>query len=121
MKKAMTIDMTFERREELIREEEREEGIKEGQAEIMDLSKWLSDQDRSSDYWKAIEDLSTCRNCSKNTEAANAKPTTPDSETFLKRFGLSFLCDVSMTLAAIYSGHQITKETGHVKAGLKGD
>lgn len=32
MKKAMTIDMTFERREELIREEEREEGIKEGQA-----------------------------------------------------------------------------------------
>lgn len=56
MKKAMTIDMTFERREELIREEEREEGIKEGQAEIMDLSKWLPDQDRSSDYWKAIED-----------------------------------------------------------------
>jgi hypothetical protein len=31
--KAMTIDMTFERREELIREEEREEGRKEGREE----------------------------------------------------------------------------------------
>lgn len=31
--KAMTIDMTFERREELIREEEREEGRKEGRKE----------------------------------------------------------------------------------------
>ena len=31
--KAMTIDMTFERREELIREEEREEGRKQGREE----------------------------------------------------------------------------------------
>ena len=66
--KAMTIDMTFERREGLIREEEREygraEGRKEGRtegreeerADINNLYAWLFSQNRTADVQRATTD-----------------------------------------------------------------
>ena len=60
----MTIDMTFERREVLIREEEREYGRAEGRAEgseeartdINGLYAWLFSQNRTNDVQRATTD-----------------------------------------------------------------